>query len=150
MAKAAQLKKKLEVVPAEFPRIAANALKTLAYRNDMHDKHDNKIIYFDPTVITYGAETWNVLFQAVISWIEIEGGIELTIEVREKNYEDDHIDKCIDRVRAIWKEICKIVERSKTLKPKDMPYKAKFADKTDLQKKVTFLKMTMEKLTVKH
>ncbi len=130
---AAQLKKMVDVAAEEFPRIAVNALKTLAYRNDMHDKHDNKIIYLDPAVETYGAETWNVLYQAVLSWKEVAKGIELTIEVREKNYEDDHIDKCVDRVRDIWKEICKIVERSKTLIPKDVPYKARFANLSDLQ-----------------
>jgi len=132
---AAQLKKGLEIAPEEISRIAANALITLAYQqNRMYDKHDNKIIYFDPTVETWGAETWNVVYQAILSWIEIKNGIELTIEVREKNYDDDHIDKCVDRVRNIWKEICKIVERSKTLTPQDVPYKAKFARLADLQK----------------
>ena len=130
----AQLNKRLDIAPEEISRIAVNALTTLAYQQSkMYDKHDNKIIYFDPTTETWGAETWNVVYQAVLSWIEIESGIDLTIEVREKNYDEDHIDKCVDRVRAIWHEICKLVDRSKILVPKDSPYKARFASPSDLQ-----------------
>ncbi len=130
----AQLKKTLVVRLQDFPRIAVNALKTLAYKSELHDKHDDKIIYVDHCSVTYGTETWSCIYQAVLTWLELAQGIELTIEVQEKNYGDAHIEDCIDRVKNIWTEICKIVERSKTIKPKDVPYKAKFAELADLEK----------------
>lgn len=129
----ARLKKHCSISAEEFPRIAVNALKTLSYRHDMHDKHDNKIIYIDPAEETYAADSWSCLYQAILTWDEREDGIELTIRVREKNYGSDHLDKCCERARAIWSEICHTIERSKQIRPKIALYKAKFAKADELE-----------------
>ncbi len=128
----AKLKEKLEVDPEDFPRIAVNALKTLSYRPDLFDKHDNKIIYIDPHTETYGTDSWKCLYQAILTWEELPDGVELTIKVSEKNYGDDYIDECTERVERIWKEINSIIKRSKKLKPKESPWKARFAKLDDL------------------
>ena len=128
----AELNEIIEVAPADFARLTVNALKTLGYKPDMHDRYDNKLIYYDAYDETYGAESWRCMYQALLFWTELENAIELTIQVREKNYGDDHLDICVQRVDEIWNEIKKTIDRAKTLKPKDQPYKAKFARIQDL------------------
>ena len=42
------------------------------------------------------------------------------------------LDICVQRVDEIWNQIKKTIDRAKTLKPKDQPYKANFAQIQDL------------------
>ncbi len=128
----AELNEIIEASPEEFARLAVNALKTIGYKPDMHDKHDNKLIYYDAFDETYGAESWHCVYQVILLWTELEKAIDLTIQVREKNYGEDHLDICIDRVDEISRAIKKTLERAKSLRPKAQPYKAKFAQIEDL------------------
>ena len=128
----AELNEIVEASPEDFARLAVNALKTIGYKPDMHDKHDNKLIYYDACDETYGSESWRCTYQAILFWTELENAVELTIQVREKNYGEDHLDICIDRVDEISKHIKKTLERAKAIQPKVQPYKAKFAKIEDL------------------
>ncbi len=128
----AELNEMIEVSPQDFARLAVNALKTIGYKPDMHDRHDNKLIYYDACDETYGAESWHCVYQAMLFWTELENAVELTIQVREKNYGEDHLDICIERVSEISNEIKRTLQRAKALKPKDQAYKARFAQLKDL------------------
>lgn len=131
---AAQLEEVFEVDPEDFPRIAVNALQTLAYRPSLYDRHDNKLIFVDPHDETYGSESWHCLYQATLTWDESADGVLLRVRVKEKNYGDGHIDECAKRAESILRQIRKTILRAADLGPKDPPWKAKFARKADLVK----------------
>src|SRR5580658_2227670 len=108
MGLSAKINEILLVDPEDFPRIAVNALKTLGYRSDGYDKHDNKLIFIDHHEEVYFSESWSCLYQVIMTWTELSSyGVDLTITVKEKNYGDDHIDICIQRVEKLYSEIQK-------------------------------------------
>ncbi len=128
------IKQKIDIDAQEFPRIAVNALKTLSYKQDLYDRHDDKIIYVDPHDICYGSDRWRCLFQALITWQQLPGEIDVNVTVSEKQYGPTYEMLCLERNKAIWQELRKNIERFKTRKAEELHWRARFVTGDDLQK----------------
>ena len=104
------LRQIIKVEAEEFPCIAVKALKTLSYREDLYDRHNDKIIYTDPHDICYGSDRWRCLFQALITWRQLDRELEVNITVSEKSYGPTYEAICAERVEVIWNEIQSLVK----------------------------------------
>jgi len=127
MALVARVVEVIEVKKEDFPRIAVNALVSLQYRSEIYDEVDCRLIFYDDAVESYGMDTWRCRYQAVLTWREIEEGIELELKVREKNYGDTHVEECVERAQKIFLELLSGAERAKEKPQPQVPWQAKFA-----------------------
>jgi len=132
MALVARVVEVIEVRKEDFPRIAVNALVSLQYRSEIYDEVDCRLIFYDDAVESYGMDTWRCRYQAVLTWREVEGGVELELKVREKNYGDTHVDECVERAQKIFLELRSGAQRAKEKPQPQVPWQAKFAEIEEL------------------
>jgi len=133
MALCAKAVEHVELPVLDFPRVVVNALFSLAYRNDLFDEADKRLIFYDPQVESYGSETWRCHYQVVITWKDLPGEVvEFTVSVKEKNYGDSHIDICVERAEKIVEGIIAAAARAKVAEVKAPPWTARFAEESDL------------------
>lgn len=133
MAQVAQAKEQLVLSPEDFPRVAVNAMVSLQYKSEIYDEADCRLVFYDDAVESYGMDTWRCRYQAILSWKEIDGQLELVVKVKEKNYGDTHIHSCVERVELIIEEILRAASRAKDKKEIEVPWRAKFAETKDLE-----------------
>lgn len=105
------LRGRIEVQAGTFARVAVNALKTLSYKEYLDDRHSAKIIYTDHHDICYGSDRWRCLFQALITWRQLDKELEVIVAVSEKSYGPTYESICAERAEALWNEILKNAER---------------------------------------